>query len=84
MYMCIYNYNFSIIIVCVCTREIFHGKRWHTAPQFAAPMVEYEGNAYYVNDFVRFNHSVFGPTTGKILKFYAKVGMHGDVHILLD
>lgn len=52
---------------------MYHGKRWHSDPRFAAVMVEFLGTAYYVDDFICFDHPLFGKTVGKIIKLYAVV-----------
>lgn len=58
------------------SRELYHGERWHNDQRFQAPMVEVAGMSWFVNDFIQFQHHLYGVTCGKILKFFNVVSQH--------
>ena len=49
-------------------REMFHARRYHS--NFPSPMIIHKSSHIYVNDFVKFEHTTLGISTGKVLSYY--------------
>ena len=60
---------------------MFHARKYHL--EFASPMIVHNNLHIYVNDFIRFEHSVLGASVGKILKYYKKVYVYVHVSVIL-
>ena len=63
--------------------EVYHGKRWNEDPRFQAPMIEVEGTAFHVNEFIVFQHNQYGRTNGKILKFFNRVSYYMYLYVYI-